>query len=386
VAENNVGVKHKVPSNLAEADTIRREDRTTERREGVPNPCRGGANGERRHQSDQLAEPNGGNRAAAGCVPEAMPNRTIRLPAPARSSAFLVVAIAAAACSSTSPTPSATGAPPSGSPPASASPVASTAPTVGSIEHKTGATDVILRIEQGGGFVPIDFLATQAPGFTLYGNGVIVFQRTVTVFPQPDANGVVKAIPWRTASLDEGQIQELLEFALGRGGLGSARDVYVAGGIADAPDTIFTVHAGGVDKTVVVNALGIDTQGGPDALARATFATLATRLQDFDRGGTIGSDLYEPDRYRGVLTEREAAPGVAVIEWPWPAVKPTDFREGPNDGSGGPTLPHRTLNATEVAALKLADIEGGVQGLTIRGPDGKTYSFSLRPLLADEKD
>lgn len=27
-----------------------------------------------------------------------------------------------------------------------------------------------------------------------------------------------------------------------------------------------------------------------------------------------------------------------------------------------------------------------VQGLTIRGPDGKTYSFTLRPLLAGEKD
>ena len=318
--------------------------------------------------------------------PGAMPSRTIPLPATARWRAVLVVALAAAACSSTNPTPSATGAPPFGSPPASGSPVGSPAATVGAIGHRTGATDVVLRIEQGGGFVPIDFLATQAPGFTLYGNGVIVFQRTVTVFPQPDANGVLKAIPWRTASLDEGQIQELLEFALGRGGLGSARETYIAAGIADAPDTIFTVHAGGVDKTVVVNALGIDTQDGPDAVARAAFANLAKRLLDFDRGGTIGSDLYQPDRYRGVLTEHDAAPGIAVIEWPWPAVNPTDFRAGPNDGSGGPTLPHRTLNATEVAALKLADIEGGVQGLTVRGPDDKTYSFILRPLLPDEKD
>jgi hypothetical protein len=386
VAENNVGVKHKVPPNLAEADTIRHEDRTTERREGAASLCRGGANGVCRQRSDRRREPNHGNRAAAGCVPEAMPNRTIRLTAAARWSVLLVVALAAAACSSTNPSPSTTGAPPSGSPPASAGPVASPLATVGAIEHRTGATDVILRIERGGGFVPIDFLATQAPGFTLFGNGVIVFQRTVAVFPQPDSNGVVKAIPWRTATLDEGQIQELLEFALGRGGLGSAREAYVVGGIADVPDTIFTVHAGGLDKTVVVNALGIDTQGGPDAVARAAFANLAARLLDFDRGGTIGSDLYRPDRYRGVLTERDAAPGIAVIEWPWPAVKPTDFGEGPNDGSGGPTLPHRTLNATEVAALKLADIEGGVQGATVRGPDSKTYSFTLRPLLADEKD
>jgi hypothetical protein len=297
-----------------------------------------------------------------------------------------MVALAAAACNGANPTPSASGALPSTSPPASASPVPSPAPTVGAIEHKTGATDVILRIEQGGGFVPIDFLASQAPGFTLFGNGVIVFQRAVTVFPQPDANGVVKAIPWRTASLDEGQIQELLAFALLQGGLGSARDAYMDGRIADAPNTIFTIHAGGVDKTVVVNALSEETQAGPDAVARAAFVKLAKRLQDFDQGGTIGSDQYQADRYRGVLTEREAAPGTAALEWPWPAIKATDFKEGANDGSGGPTLPHRTMDAAEVAALKLADIEGGVQGLTFRGPDGKTYSFILRPLLADEKD
>jgi hypothetical protein len=44
------------------------------------------------------------------------------------------------------------------------------------------------------------------------------------------------------------------------------------------------------------------------------------------------------------------------------------------------------MTAVEVAALKLTDIEGGVQGLAIRGPDGKTYSFILRPLLADETE
>jgi hypothetical protein len=28
--------------------------------------------------------------------------------------------------------------------------------------------------------------------------------------------------------------------------------------------------------------------------------------------------------------------------------------------------------------------EGGFQGMTLIGPDGKTYSFSLRPLLPDD--
>ena len=319
-----------------------------------------------------------------------MPNGPIRLPVVARSCALLLVALAAAACSGPSPSPSTSAAPPSGSPIAGASATAipSTGPTVGAIEHATGATDVVLRLEQGGGFVAPEFLATQAPSFTLFGNGVIVFQQTPTVFPQPDANGVVKAIPWRTAKLDEGQIQELLGFALGQGGLGTARESYIAGGIADAPDTTFTIRAGGIDKTVVVNALGMDTRGGPDTVARAAFSKLAARLQDFDQGGSIDSDVYQAERSRGILSERDATPGVEVLDWPWPAIKPADFKAGANDGSGtgGPIVPHRTMTADEVAALKLTGIEGGVQGLTLRGPDGKAYSFATRPLLVDEKE
>ena len=299
---------------------------------------------------------------------------------------ILAIALSALAIACNSPTPA---------PSASASGGASASPqpsptasdvTTGSIDYRTGAGDVVLRIEQGGGFVPIDFLATQAPGFTLFGDGVIVFQPKVDQVPQSDANGATKGIPWRTAKLDESQIQELLEFALGAGGLGGARDVYPAGGVADAPSTIFTIHAGGVDKTVVVSALSEATQPGPDSAIRQAFLKLATRLQDFDEGGRIPSDIFEPDRYRAVLIEREAQPGLVPLDWPWPGLKIADFPPGPPDGSGPTTFPHRTLTTDEVAALKLDGVEGGVQGLTIKGTDDKLYSLVLRPLLADEKE
>ncbi|HET7472072.1 MAG TPA: hypothetical protein VFJ71_03005 [Candidatus Limnocylindrales bacterium] len=315
----------------------------------------------------------------------------LALPAPRRAPvrgpvAAALVALIAVACSPAS-TPTATGSPGPSSPPSavpSASP--SDVSTTGAIEHKTGATDVILRIESGGGFVPIDFLATQAPTFTLYGDGVIVFQPKVEAFPQPDAGGVTKGVPWRTAKLDEGQIQELLQFALGPGGLGGARETYMANGVADAPSTIFTVHAGGLDKTVSVNALSEETQPGPDAVARAAFLKLASRLQDFDEGGRIATDVYVPDRYRGVLIEREAQPGVEPLAWPWTDIPFAEFKEGPQDGSGPTTFPHRTLTVAETAALKLDGIEGGAQGIAIKASDGKIYGLVLRPLLADETE
>jgi hypothetical protein len=298
----------------------------------------------------------------------------------------LALGLLAVACNSPTAAPSPSTSPgPSSSPTGQLSPTASDV-TTGAIDHRTGAADVILRIEQGGGFVPIDFLATQAPGFSLFGDGVIVFQQKVEQFPQPDANGVTKGVPWRTAKLDEGQIQELLEFALGAGGLGGARDAYLAGGVADAPNTIFTVHAGGIDKTVVVSALSEATQPGPDSAIRLAFLKLANRLQDFDEGGRIASDVYEPDRYRGVLIGRETQPGLVPLDWPWPALTIADFPPGPPDGSGATTFPHRTMTLDDVAALKLDGIEGGVQGLTIKATDGKLYTLVLRPLLADEKE
>ena len=315
-----------------------------------------------------------------------MPNLTLPLPAVRRRSltplATFVAAVALAACNNAvSPSPSA-------SPGASGGPssVPSTNPspsTVGAIEHKTGATDVVLRMEQGGGLMPIDAIASQAPTFTLYGNGVIVFQRKVGTFPEADASGVTHGIPWRTAKLDEDQMQELLEFATVQGALGTARDVYM-GNIADAPSTIFTLNAGGLSKVVTINGLSEATEPGPDALARTAFLKLANRLNDFDRGGSIDSDVYEPAGYRGVLMERDAL-GVVPKAWPWPTIKLTDFVD-PNAANGGIRLPHRTMTPVDVDALGVKDVSGGLQGVVLKAPDGKIYGLTLRPLLADEKE
>lgn len=297
-----------------------------------------------------------------------------------------VVALLAVACSPASPPRTASPSSGSAAPSGSSGPAATAQPTTGAIEHSTAATDVILRIETGGGFVPIDFLATQAPTFSLFGDGVVVFQPKVQEVPQPDADGIVKGVPWRTATLDEGQIQELLDFALGTGGMGAARETYIEGGIADAPSTIFTVHAGGIDKTVTVNALSEEARPGPDSQARSAFWKLAARLQDFDQGGRIATDVYAPDRFRGVLIEREAQPGVTPLAWPWADIPFGDFKEGPPDGSGSTRFPHRTILSAETAALKLDGLEGGVQGIAIKAPNGRVYGLVLRPLLADETE
>jgi hypothetical protein len=251
----------------------------------------------------------------------------------------------------------------------------------GAIEHASGATDVLLRFEQGGGFVAPAFLATQAPIFTLYGDGTVVF-RNPAQDPLPAIGSVIPERSFRTARLTEEQIQGVLEDALGPGGLGAARTDYRNDQIADAPTATFTINAGGLTKKVSIYALGMDVQEGADAPARAAFQKLAERLQDFDKGGAFSTSEYAPERYRGILMD--GGPGAPDAKaWPWPDVKPADF--APNPDPNAFQLPARVMSVAEVESLGISPYRGGFQGLTLIGPgDGKSYTFSLRPLLPDE--
>ena len=251
----------------------------------------------------------------------------------------------------------------------------------GAIEHPTGATDVVLRFEEGGGFVMPAWLATQAPAFTLYGDGTIVFRDSMAE-PPAQVGSVFPMHPFRTARLSEEQIQEILTIALGEGGLGIARPDYPNDQIADASTAVFTINAGGLEKTVSIYALGLEMDGMADGPARVAFAKLAERLQNIDAGGTFATADYVLEAYRGVLLEGQ--PGAPDAKpWPWTDITPADFVA--NADPNAFPLPMRVMSVEEIEALGITPFEGGFQGLTLIGPDdGKFYMFSLRPLLPDE--
>jgi hypothetical protein len=290
----------------------------------------------------------------------------------------LVVLFAACTDGSTSGSPTAsTGG--SGSP--TETPVDS--PDFGAIDHAIGPTDVVLRFEEGGGFVMPAFLATQAPSFTLYGDGTIIF-RNQLLDPLEPVGSVYPMHPFRTARLTEDQVQGLLTSALGEYGLGVARPDYPNDQVADAGTAVFTVNAGGLKKTVSIYALGLEVDGMQDAAARAGFAKLAERLQNIDSGGVFETSEYVPERYRGILLEGQ--PGVPdAMAWPWADISPSDFVSNADPNTF--QLPARVMSTEEVQALGIEPLGGGFQGLTLLGPDdGKVYSFSLRPLLPDETE
>jgi len=295
------------------------------------------------------------------------------------ASLLLISALATivAACSAAGASPPAATAGPSAVP--SVGPTAT--PAADAIEHKTGATDVVLRYEEGGGFIMPAFTAAAVPLFTLYGDGTIIF-RNPMLEPPPAEASVFKMNPLRTAKLSEEQIQDLLRLALVEGGLGTARAEYHNDMVADAGTAIFTIEAGGLKKTVSVYALGLDMPGVPDGPARATFKRLADRLTDFDQGGKIATDVYQPEVYRGVLFDATGIEAPDIRQWPWPDLTAADFK--PDADPNGLQFPHRTMTPAEVDLLKVTDYQGGFQNLVLTAPDKKLYTLSLRPLLPGE--
>jgi hypothetical protein len=248
---------------------------------------------------------------------------------------------------------------------------------VGQVEHPTGAADVVLRIESGGGFMPFGFLATQAPNFTLYGDNTVIFRPTT----DPGGTGFP---PFVKAVMNAQQVDALLTFALTQGHLSAARESYVIGGIADAPTTYFKIDAGGVKKQVGVYGLGITTgQPNPDAADFAAFAKLADVLNGFEaevrRGQVVSADTYVPEQYRAILIESQGMEG--RNPWPWTDLKVTDFKVDPDQSST------RLAAITAEQAAKVATVpSGGAPGIPIASPDGKmTFSLSLRPMLPGDK-
>jgi hypothetical protein len=302
-----------------------------------------------------------------------------RLAPLALTSMFAATLLACSSGAAQSPAPST---PPTSRPSPAPSDAPSGTPIAGGVEHKTGATDIVFRYDEGGGFMMAGYSASQAPHFTLYGDGTVIFRNPMLEGPAPQGS-VMTFNPMRTAKLSEAQIQELLVLALGEGGLAAARPNYENNMVTDVGTTTFTVDAGGIKKTVSIYALGFDDPSSPDAAARTAFKKLADRLADFDQGGSIATDVYTPDAYRATLID---SPGIAapdIRDWPWTNQTVADFK--PDADPNGLQFPHKTMTTDEVALLDVKDFEGGFNGLALRGTDNKLYTLALRPLLPDDE-
>ena len=222
--------------------------------------------------------------------------------------------------------PSAT---PAGSP--AASPTAET----GTIAHPVGAAELVLRFDEGGGFVMPTFAMIQVPYFSLYGDGTVLYRPASAPWPEQKPGEPMRFPPLQVATMTEDQVQALLRDALGGGGLGVARESYENNQVADAPTAVFTVNADGRQRRVSVYALGMaiddPANPNPDAAILGAMSAFAERLRNFDqevaKGNGTAAGLYAPTRFRASILEGGPGGDGLPRPWPWPTFGPEGFTD-----------------------------------------------------------
>ena len=305
-----------------------------------------------------------------------MPNPAIRAPRPVPPlAASLVLAALLAACTGQAGLPAGGGDGAGAGGQVTPSPVASEAPSrldADAIDHPTGATDIVLRVGEEGGFMMMEAVMSRMPAFTLYGDGRVIAAQV------PPAKAGINGVPQQVLTetrLTEDQVQDLLRFAIFDGMLGVSKEEFPVM-VMDVPTTVFELHAGGVDKTVKVAGIGMDPQPGPDAAVLRALAQLAERLSSIS-GGTP----YDAPASVAILAETEPAPGSVVADWPWPDLAPAAFVVPPPDDPFGFTS--HLLTDAEATAIGIEN-GGSADPATYRAANGKTYVVVVRPALPEE--
>lgn len=250
--------------------------------------------------------------------------------------------------------------------------------------YPAGADDLVMRWGLEGGFTPPAYQLTNLPAFSLYGDGTIVRPGPqIEIYPAPAVPSI------EVLHVDEAGVAAIVDAAFAAdldtvGDLGDMGSV----GIADAPDTVFVLHADGVDRTVRVYALGEVTgrpQGMPDDVlsARRALLRLVERLGSLEQwlpDGSLGAaESYEPAGARVYVTAYHGDADLPQPRVPWPLATPL-AGIGEDVGAG-----FRCVVVTGAEwSDELGPAAAGANQLTPWSSGGERYAVAFRPLLPDE--
>lgn len=241
--------------------------------------------------------------------------------------------------------------------------------------------DLILRIDTGGGFVPMSYLLTHMPQWSLYADGRIVVQGPmIEIYPQPLLPNL------RLMRITPSEIQTILAEADKAGLLGPDAS-YSAGGIADAPTTIFTLTADGKTHRISAYALWQDVEANnkADEAARAKLLEFQGKIGDL--AALLGREItdeetFEPAGMRVFVRPFDGGDAVQGVEpnrvaWPLTADPAT---------AGTPTTVPQTrcVLATGQDLATFLTAARQATTITIWTHGGLEYSVMVRPLLPDE--
>jgi hypothetical protein len=255
----------------------------------------------------------------------------------------------------------------------------------GSIGHPSAPSELVLRVEVGGGLIPTEYSLTQIPGFSLFGDGrVVVTGPQIEIYPGP-------ALPnLQSRTVDEPGMQAILHAARDAGLMGSDHRYDEQHGVADAPTTTLTVTANGeVHTTSVYGLFESENLSGATAEereARRELKGFDEKLGDLERWlpeGSVGPE--QPYQWQAlrvfVLPDfPESGDQLRQPEKEWPLVTPLsafgqpvegqpDVRCGVAEGSDADDLRPLVTQANQLTPWRRGD---------------RTYHLLFRPLLPDE--
>jgi hypothetical protein len=245
-----------------------------------------------------------------------------------------------------------------------------------------GTDQVVLRIEQSGGFVAVQYNLTRMPMLTLYGDGLYVTPGPqIEIYPGP-------ALPALAQQRLTPEATQLLLRAAVDAGLNADRS-YTTMMISDAPTTTFTLTIDGQTHTTEVYALDFDmssakgmTKGEVQARKDlAAFQAKASDLSWLPSGSVSDAGTYEPTGLRVFSGPYQGDENLLQTPIVWPLTPGlAEFGDAQDDAPGG----MRCGTVSADAAGTLLPLAEQANQLTPWTSGGARYGLWFRPLLPDE--
>lgn len=230
-------------------------------------------------------------------------------------------------------------------------------------EHPDGADDVVVRIEQEGGFAPAQMIFSRIPSLLVSGDGrQFVPGPQIAIYPGPLLPNV------QVAEIGEDGIQSLLGLA-DEYGLLQEREYSAPTNIADATDTVVTINVGG--ETYVHRAYALGLEGGLDESGDPIDDEARRELAEFvARASTVPDETtaFEPDAYlvRATPVDDLSVFDVEPTVVPWPDDVDVDLG---------------TAECVELAASEGGPLFVDANELTFFEQDDTPYQLAVKPQL-----
>jgi len=246
----------------------------------------------------------------------------------------------------------------------------------GTILYPTGADRLVLRIDQGGGFINPQVTISQIPLISLFGDGLLITPGAqAEIYPGPALPTVVQE------RLTPDAIQRVL-IAARDAGLFESRHL---SGVPDTGTTTFTVVANGQTTVTTMGGLGMSASGSSDDQARQELQAFEAKVMDLGwlpPGSISDQGTYRPTALRVYVSEYQPSQGLHETPVAWPLDPPL--------ATFGDPVAQGGLMGTRCGAVTGSDLgtllplAEKANELTPWTSGGARYALRFRPLLPDE--